>query len=71
MSIDVYAPCLCGSGKKMKFCCHAIASDMTRIRKLQQNHQTLQALQSLEDLEKVTLSITEAGDDEILFKKSY
>ena len=21
---DIYAPCLCGSGKKFKFCCHEI-----------------------------------------------
>jgi tetratricopeptide (TPR) repeat protein len=52
MSIDVYAPCPCGSGKKLKFCCHAIVTEMTRIRKLQQNHQALQALQLLDDLEK-------------------
>jgi tetratricopeptide (TPR) repeat protein len=52
MSIDVYAPCLCGSGKKLKFCCNAIVTEMIRIRKLQQNHQALQALQLLDDLEK-------------------
>jgi len=52
MSIDVYTPCLCGSGKKLKFCCNAIVSEMSRIRKLQQSHQNLQALQLLDDLEK-------------------
>jgi tetratricopeptide (TPR) repeat protein len=52
MSIDVYAPCLCGSGKKLKFCCHAIASEMAHIRKLQQNHQSIQAFQLLDDLKK-------------------
>lgn len=52
MSTDVYVPCPCGSGKKLKFCCHAIVSEMSRIRKLQQNHQTKQAIQILEDLKK-------------------
>lgn len=52
MTTDVYAPCPCGSGKKLKFCCHAIAGEMTRITRLRENHQVLQALQALEELEK-------------------
>jgi len=51
MSTDVYAPCPCGSGKKLKFCCNEIVAEMMRIAKLQQNHQAAQALRALEKLE--------------------
>ena len=50
MSIDVYQLCPCGSGKKLKFCCHAIAGEMEKIRKLQASNQQRQARQRLEEI---------------------
>jgi tetratricopeptide (TPR) repeat protein len=50
MAYDVYQPCPCGSGKKLKFCCQAIAGDMDRITKLQENGQHRMAIQALESL---------------------
>ena len=52
MSSDVYQPCPCGSGKKLKFCCHRIAGEMERITKLYENNQRRMALSALEDLQK-------------------
>ncbi len=52
MAMDVYAPCPCGSGKKLKFCCQNIAEDMDRISRLIENHQSRQAVQQLEALER-------------------
>ena len=37
MAHDPYSPCLCGSGKKLKFCCQDILSDMIRVEKLIEN----------------------------------
>lgn len=37
MAHDPYSPCLCGSGKKLKFCCQDILSDMVRVEKLIEN----------------------------------
>ncbi|MCA9083708.1 MAG: tetratricopeptide repeat protein [Planctomycetaceae bacterium] len=37
MSNDPYSPCVCGSGKKLKFCCQDIVPDMARIQKLMDN----------------------------------
>ncbi len=37
MANDPYAACLCGSGKKLKFCCQDILSDMQRIEQLREN----------------------------------
>ncbi len=34
MAHDPYSPCVCGSGKKLKFCCQDILSDMIRVEKL-------------------------------------
>ncbi|APZ94820.1 tetratricopeptide repeat protein [Fuerstiella marisgermanici] len=34
MSHDPYSPCVCGSGKKLKFCCQDILSEMIRVEKL-------------------------------------
>lgn len=52
MPIDAYDPCPCGSGKKLKFCCHAVAGEMSKISKLQENNQSRMALQALDNLEK-------------------
>ncbi|MEZ6058858.1 MAG: tetratricopeptide repeat protein [Planctomycetaceae bacterium] len=37
MSNDPYSPCLCGSGKKLKFCCQDILPDLQRVVKLMEN----------------------------------
>lgn len=37
MSQDPYSPCVCGSGKKLKFCCQDILSEMIRVEKLVEN----------------------------------
>jgi len=37
MSHDPYSPCICGSGKKLKFCCQDILTDMQRIKRLLDN----------------------------------
>jgi tetratricopeptide (TPR) repeat protein len=52
MAMDVYAPCPCGSGKKLKFCCLSIADDMDRISRLLEDSQLHQALQQLDQLER-------------------
>lgn len=51
MAMDVYEPCPCGSGKKLKFCCVALADEMERIGRLIDNGQTRQAQQLLEQLD--------------------
>ncbi len=52
MAFDPYAPCPCGSGKKLKFCCQAIADDMDRINRLIENQQLRAALHQLESLDR-------------------
>jgi tetratricopeptide (TPR) repeat protein len=52
MSVDIYAPCPCGSGKKFKFCCSAIADDMDRISRLMEGNQPRVALQQLEIVDR-------------------
>jgi len=49
--MDSYAPCPCGSGKKIKFCCHKIYPEMEKIERMQEN-QPRQALQHLDKLEQ-------------------
>ncbi len=50
--MDVYQPCPCGSGKKLKFCCHAIVTEMLKVSELQQSHQHQAALALLKTVEK-------------------
>lgn len=50
--IDVYQPCPCGSGKKLKFCCQAIVTEMVKVSELQQSHQNHAALSLLDTLDK-------------------
>src|SRR4051812_16812215 len=52
MAADIFAPCPCGSGKKFKFCCHAISDEMDRIIRLMEGNQPRVALQQLEQLAK-------------------
>jgi tetratricopeptide (TPR) repeat protein len=49
--MDPYAPCPCGSGKKVKFCCHKLVPEMEKIERLQDNQPEL-ALQHLDRLEE-------------------
>ena len=56
MSVDPYALCPCGSGKKIKFCCNDIVDEMQRIMSLRQNNQLHMALQSLGKLRKTLKS---------------
>jgi hypothetical protein len=51
MPLDAYDPCPCGSGKKLKFCCHELVDGMRRVLRFQENQQTRMALQALEALE--------------------
>ena len=53
MSFDVYGPCPCGSGKKLKFCCHALVNEMEKAQTLFEGRQHHIALQMLEELSKV------------------
>lgn len=46
--MDVYAPCPCGSGKKVKFCCNAALAEMDKVARLHESRQTRQALEALE-----------------------
>ncbi len=50
MPLNVYDPCPCGSGKKLKFCCAGLAGEMEKIGKLRQNNQPHVALRLLEEL---------------------
>ena len=50
--IDVYQTCPCGSGKKLKFCCQAIVTEMVKVSELQQSHQYQAALTLLDTVEK-------------------
>ena len=48
--MDVYAPCPCGSGKKVKFCCHAVLGEMDKVARLHETKQSALALSALERL---------------------
>lgn len=50
MAVDPYAPCPCGSGKKLKFCCADLAADIEKIDKLAASDQPQAALQHVEKL---------------------
>jgi tetratricopeptide (TPR) repeat protein len=52
MSVDIYAPCPCGSGKKIKFCCNSISEEMDRIARLMEGNQPRVALQQLGILDR-------------------
>ena len=52
MPMDPYTICPCGSGKKLKFCCQSLSTEMEKVEKLIDNHQPRMALQILEKLAK-------------------
>jgi len=50
--IDSYAYCPCGSGKKLKFCCHDIADEMGKIQDMLTGGQRAACLDYIESIEK-------------------
>lgn len=52
MPMDPYTICPCGSGKKLKFCCQPISTEMEKVERLIDNHQPRMALQILDKLAK-------------------
>jgi tetratricopeptide (TPR) repeat protein len=50
MAVDPYAPCPCGSGKKLKFCCADLAADIEKIDRLASSDQPHAALAHVEKL---------------------
>lgn len=52
MAIDPYSPCPCGSGKKLKFCCSDLASDIEKVQKMVSGDQPHAALKHVEQLLK-------------------
>jgi hypothetical protein len=50
MTLDPYAPCRCGSGKKLKFCCVDLKTDLEKIEKLVEGEQFQAALHHVETL---------------------
>lgn len=47
MNQMLYEPCVCGSGKKMKFCCSDLAGDWEKIQRLLEADQKVGALEHL------------------------
>ncbi|MCC6494562.1 MAG: SEC-C domain-containing protein [Pirellulales bacterium] len=50
MAVDPYAPCPCGSGKKLKFCCSDLVADIEKISKLVAGDQPHAALKHVAHL---------------------
>lgn len=50
MALDPYAPCPCGSGKKLKFCCSDLAADIEKAQKMIAGDQPQAALKHVEKL---------------------
>jgi tetratricopeptide (TPR) repeat protein len=50
MALDPYAPCPCGSGKKLKFCCTDLAPDIEKVQKMIAGEQPHAALKHVEKL---------------------
>lgn len=50
MEIDIYQTCPCGSGKKLKFCCHDIVAEMDSISKARATRQPQLILQAIQKL---------------------
>ena len=52
MTVDLYKPCPCGSGKKIKFCCRDIANDLERIQRMIEGEQRLAAIEKIDSVLK-------------------
>ncbi|HCK41045.1 MAG TPA: hypothetical protein DHW22_05380 [Planctomycetaceae bacterium] len=50
MAVDPYAPCPCGSGKKLKFCCSDLAADIEKVHKMVAGKQPHAALKHVVQL---------------------
>jgi tetratricopeptide (TPR) repeat protein len=50
MSVDNYAPCPCGSGKKFKWCCQPIYADIDRAYRLDEQGQHEAAQRAMDEL---------------------
>lgn len=50
MALDPYAPCPCGSGKKLKFCCSDLAPEIEKVQKMISGEQPHAALTHVEKL---------------------
>jgi predicted Zn-dependent protease len=48
MSVDPYALCPCGSGKKLKFCCSDLVGEIERIHRMIEGEQPRAALRHVE-----------------------
>src|SRR5690348_13740778 len=48
MAIDPYAMCPCGSGKKLKFCCSDVVSEIEKIHRMIEGEQPRAALRHAE-----------------------
>lgn len=51
MPLDHYAPCPCGSGKKLKFCCSDLLGDMEKIQRMLEGDQRSACLEHIRQLE--------------------
>ncbi len=52
MAIDPYSPCPCGSGKKLKFCCSDLATEIEKVQQMVDGEQPHAALKHVEQLLK-------------------
>lgn len=50
MALDLYSPCPCGSGKKLKWCCHAIYGQMEKIFRMDEEGQHEAALKLMDEV---------------------
>lgn len=50
MALDPYAPCKCGSGKKLKFCCAGLSAEFEKIERMLAGEQRHACLQYVEEL---------------------
>ena len=50
MAVDLYSPCPCGSGKKLKWCCHDIYEQLEKIFRMDEDGQHESALKLMDEL---------------------
>jgi len=69
---DVYSPCPCGSGKKIKFCCGAVLGQLDKVARLHEAGQPDQALKALDRLadKNPEASIVEITRAQLLMENS-
>lgn len=62
MAVDPYAPCPCGSGKKLKFCCSDLVAEIEKIHHMitgDQSHAALRHVEHLLEKQPERLSLLE------------